>query len=77
MARSTYVYVVSWQEYGTHYLLGAFTVKHEMLSAVQAWVDRGGNLTGLQIERALDGDHGMINEPVDVTNQFIFTKKGN
>lgn len=64
MARSTYVYVVDRH----HVVRGTFTVKHEMMKAVQNAIDNHElDLRGLRIHRYTDG---KIAEPVNITEQF-------
>lgn len=69
MARSTYVYTVV-HDYGHSFLLlGSFTVKHEMVSAVRRWLDHGHPLPKLRILRAHDGGGWPMD---DITAQFTW-----
>lgn len=67
MARSTYVYVVL----SSHEPIAAFTVKHELVTAVQRAIDRCElSVLGLRVHRFYDGD---IGGPVNVTDQFTWS----
>ena len=66
MARSTYVYVVDVRQV----VVGTFTVKHEMLSAVRRALDAGSlRLEGLRIYRYPDG---KLATPENITDQFVW-----
>lgn len=71
MARSTYVYTVHHDLTTGSVLVGAFTVKHEMVTAVQRWIDAcGGQPDMLRILRNADG---AIHLPDDITKQFVWS----
>lgn len=72
MARSTCVYTVhhSLPLTGTTALLGAFTVKHEMVTAVSRWIrENGGDVSRIRIFRNADG---RLHLPDDITAQFAW-----
>lgn len=71
MARSTYIYTVERRYRAGWEVVAAFTVKHEMVSYVQASI-LAGKLSaewGLRIVRLLDGGHGTRE---DITAQFTW-----
>lgn len=81
MARSTYVYVVEYldRHERSSVLLGAFTVKHEMVTAVQGALDNNREMRpeDLLITRLPDGQcsHSIWGDDgTDITNQFTWSK---
>lgn len=79
MARSAYVYVVEqWVPAfggGDYQLLGAFTVKHEMVTAVGQEVrDLPIEPDHLRIWRVVDGRVPRHGERVNITDQFTWSK---
>lgn len=70
MARSTYVYTAHHElSLGGFVLLGAFTVKHELVTQVQRWIKEGGDIRKLKIMRNADG---RLHLPDDITAQFVW-----
>jgi hypothetical protein len=77
MARSTYIYTVQWfrPSFDGPATIGTFTVKHEMVSAVQHAVNIGVvNPKDLTIYRHIDGGFGLVvaerGNGIDVSEQF-------
>ena len=79
MSRSTYIYVVDCYVPafggGEYQLLGAFTVKHEMVDAVQRKIDDSMIPVPdyIRIRRCRDG---LFTELVDITNEFSWRRNG-
>ncbi len=72
MARSTYVYTVHHSlPFGNSILMGAFTVKHEMVYEVQLWAakDKTNDPSNLIIKRSHDGRLVLAE---DITKQFVW-----
>jgi hypothetical protein len=72
MARSTYVYTVHHSlPFGNSVMMGTFTVKHEMVSAVEQWLrqDKTNDPAKLIIKRSPDG---RLVLPEDITQQFVW-----
>lgn len=67
MARSTYVYTVFQEGYTLNELLGTFTVKHEMVTAISRWRVSNKVLGRVAIYRSYDG---RLKEPEDITDEF-------
>jgi hypothetical protein len=65
MARSSYVYLVD----RCHTIVGAFTVKHEMVSAVKRQIEANGLqwMMGVRFRRARDG---VVEEVKNVSEDF-------
>lgn len=75
MARSSYVYSVSQLMHGTglRCVWGCFTVKYEMIAAVQRAIDNGEIIAyDLHIRRHHDG---RMDKGDDITKQFVWRGK--
>lgn len=69
MARSTYVYTV---HIGLG-LVGGYTVKHEMLTAIGRWIAKDGNPDLLKVHRMRDGLFefgGSVDVTADILNEL-------
>jgi hypothetical protein len=77
MARSTYVYTVTWMQpkFDGPVTIGTYTVKHEMLGDIGWAIEHHGlPASELRIYRHRDGDLNIAEtgSGVDITAQFTF-----